>query len=99
MTFFKSWHKICRGFNALQLMICQINLLLRGRKTMGWVDYDDDDRNRSEHRGGKRQKRFEQDESSNDYRQKRSGKRFHRRKTLKDENWPDDDPRSSPKRR
>ena len=66
---------------------------------MGRLEYDDDERGKSEPRGDKRRKRFEQDESSNDYRQKRSGKRFHRRKTLKDENWPDDFSRSSPKRR
>ena len=66
---------------------------------MGWSDYDDGERGKSEPHGGKRRKRFEQDESSNDYRQKRSGKRFHRRKTLKDENWPDDVPGSSPKRK
>jgi len=63
---------------------------------MGWSDddYDDDERGRAEPRGGKRRKRFEQDETSNDYRQKRSGKRFHRKKTIKDESWPDDVPRS-----
>ena len=65
---------------------------------MGWSEYDDDDHDRIEHRGGKRHKRFEEDENS-DNRQKRSGKRFHRRKTLKDQEWPDDDHRSSPKRR
>ena len=51
---------------------------------MSRSDYDDDERGRSEHRGGKRRKRFEQDESSNNYRLKRSGKRFHRKKTPKD---------------
>ena len=67
---------------------------------MGWsdddYDYDDndDERGRAEPRGGKRRKQYEQDESSNDYRQKRSGKRFHRRKTIKDESWLDDVPRS-----
>ena len=66
---------------------------------MGRLVYDDDERGESEPRGGKRRKRLEQDEGSSDYRQKRSGKRFHRRNSLKDENWPDDDPRSSPKRR
>ena len=66
---------------------------------MGRSDYDDDERGISEPRGGKRRKRFEQDESSNDYRQKRSGKRFHRRKSLKDEDWLGDDSRSLPKRR
>ena len=66
---------------------------------MGWLNYDDGEHGQSEPHGGKRRKRFEQDESRNDYRQKRSGKRFHRRKTLKDENWPDDVPRSSPKRK
>jgi len=66
---------------------------------MGWSDYDDDESGRSEHRGGKRRRGFEQEESQNDYRQKRSGKRFHRKKTHKDENWPDDVPRSSSKHR
>ena len=53
----------------------------------------------SRHRGGKRRKRFEHDDGSYDHRQKRSGKRFHRKKTPKDGIWPDDDPRSSPRRR
>ena len=66
---------------------------------MSRLEYDDDERGDSEPRGGKRHKRFGEDESSDDYRQKRSGKRFHRRTTLKDENWPGDRPRSSPKRR
>ena len=66
---------------------------------MGWSDYDDDERGGSEHRGGKRRRRFEQEDSQNDYRQKRSGKRFHRKKTHKDENWPDDEPRGSSKHR
>jgi len=67
---------------------------------MGWSEYsDEDDRSRSKHRGRKGWKRIEQDDGNNDHKQKRSGKRFHRRKSLKDENWPDDNPRSSPKRR
>lgn len=65
---------------------------------MGWPEYDDE-RDSSAHRGGKRRKRSEQDDSSNDYRQKRSGTRFHRRKGQKDEVWPDDNPRGVPKRR
>ena len=67
---------------------------------MGWLE-EDDERDSAEHRGGKRRRRSEQDEGSNDYRLKRSGKRFHRRKGHKDEVWPDDnpDPRSLPKRR
>ena len=66
---------------------------------MGWSDYDDDERDRSEHRGGKRRRRFEPEDSQNDYRQKRSGKRFHRRITFKDQNWPDDNLPDSTKRR
>lgn len=65
---------------------------------MGWLE-NDDERDGSEHRGGKPRKRSEHDESSNDYRQKRSSKRLHRRKTRKDEVWPDDEPRRLPKRR
>ena len=41
------------------------------------LEYDDDESGKYGPQGGKRRKRFEQDESSNDYRQKRSGKRFH----------------------
>ena len=67
---------------------------------MGWSEYsDEDDRGRSKHKGSKRPKRIERDDDNNGHKQKRSGKRFHRKNSLKDENWPDDNPRSSPKRR
>ena len=66
---------------------------------MGRFEYDDEENGRSEHRDGKRRRRFKQEEGRNDNRQKRSGKRFHRRKTHKDESWPDDEPRGPSKRR
>jgi len=66
---------------------------------MSRLEYDDDERGEPELRGGRRRKGYGQDESSDDYRQKRSGKRFHRRKTLKDDYWPGDRPRSSSKRK
>ena len=66
---------------------------------MGRLEYDDDERDESEHRSRKRRRRFDQEEDGDDRRQKRSGKRFHYRKTHKDENWPGDEPRDSSKRR
>jgi hypothetical protein len=66
---------------------------------MGWLDNEDDEHGGSEHQGGKRRQQFEQDEDRNGYRQKRSGKRFHRRKTIKDGSWPGEGERISPKRK
>ena len=71
---------------------------------MGRLEYDDDnddndERGESEPRGRKRRRRFDPEADRDEHRQKRSGKRFHRRKTHKDESWPGDDPRGPSKRR
>lgn len=55
---------------------------------MGRSEYDDGQGGGFGNRDGKRRKRFEHDDGGHDHRQKRSGKRFHRKKTFKDDNWP-----------
>jgi hypothetical protein len=64
---------------------------------MGWSGFDDSDLDDDEDPEGSRQngrrkrKRFDEDEDHGVYKQKRSGKRFHRKKTHKDDFWPEDD--------
>ena len=68
---------------------------------MGWSVFDDselddnEDPGRSKQDGRRRRKRFDEDEDPAAYKQKRSGKRFHRKKNHKDDFWPEDDRGSS----
>lgn len=91
------WHKKCSGGTKKS----PHRRFHRGTKKMGWSEFDDgeDDRDRSKQSGRRYRKRFEQDEDETAYKQKRSGKRFHRRKTFKDEFWQDDKHRGSQKNR
>ena len=69
---------------------------------MGWSVFDDselddnEEPGRSKQDGRRKRKRFDEDEEDQGaYKQKRSGKRFHRQKTHKDDFWPEDDRGSS----
>lgn len=71
---------------------------LGGMNGMTGSEFDEhNDLERSKQIKGRRRKRYDEEDDT-DYRQKRSSKRFHRRKTLRDQLWEDDEPKKSPDR-